>query len=125
MRELLAKVHLRFELTPSDPYKTIKIPVRQLGIAKVVIVRKGSNKNVSTLQRARKRDYIYRISDVLPIRKVPSLPWKRRVMNDLVLIVMGGWAIASFVGCLVAIIVWSILKELGKLIVRGFKRYGW
>ena len=125
MRELLAKVHLRFELTPSDPYKTIKIPVRQLGIAKVVIVRKGSNKNVSTLQRTRKRDYIYRISDVLPIRKVPSLPWKRRVMNDLMLIIMGGWAIASFVGCLVAIIVWSILKELGKLIVRGFKRYGW
>lgn len=125
MRELLAKVHLRFELTPSDPYKTIKIPVRQLGIAKVVIVRKGSNENVSTLQRTRKRDYIYRISDVLPIRKVPSVPWKRRIMNDLLLIVMGGWAVAAFVGSLAAIVVWSILKTLGKLIMRGFKRYGW
>lgn len=124
MKELLAKVHLRFELTPSDPFKTIKIPVRQLGIKKVVIVRKGEP-YVSALQGQGKRNNFNRISDVLPFRKVSRVSWERRVMNDLLLIVMSGWAIASFVGCLVALFVWSILKALGKLIMRGLKRYGW
>lgn len=125
MRELLAKVHLRFELTPSDPYKTIKIPVKQLGIAKLVIVRKGTKQDVSTLQRPWKRYNLYRMEGVLPIRKVPRVRWERRIMNDLLWLVMSGWAVAAFVGCLAANIVWSILKALGKLIIRGIKKHGW
>ena len=120
---LLAKVRLRFELTPSDPFKTMQIPVKQLGIKKVVIVRKGEP-HVSTLQGQGKRNNIYRISDVLPFRKVLSVSWKRRIMNDLLFIVMSGWAIAAFVGCLVANIVWAILKQLGKLIMRGIRHHG-
>lgn len=46
-------------------------------------------------------------------------------MNDLLWLVMSGWAVAAFVGCLAANIVWAILKAIGRLIKRGYKRYGW
>lgn len=79
---------------------------------------------MSTLQRTRKRDYFYRIQDVLPIRKMPRLSRERRIMNDLLLLVMSGWAIAAFVGSLVAHIVYDILKALARAIKRGLKNYG-
>lgn len=80
---------------------------------------------MSTLQRTRKRDYIYRIRDVLPIRKMPRMSRARRIMDDLLLLIMSGWAIAAFVGSLVAHFVYDILKAIGKVIVRSLKRYGW
>lgn len=120
MNDILANHPLRYETG-----EVIKINVRQLGIAKVVIVRKGKPQNVPTLQGKRTSYYINRFQGILPIREVPRVSRERRIMNDLLFIVMSGWAVAAFVGSLVALIVWSILKALGKLIMRGFKRYGW
>ena len=125
MNSTLANHPVRYELSPSDPFKVMKIEVRQLGIQKVVIVRKGKPQNVPTLQGKRSSYYLNRIQGILPIREVPSVSWQRRIMNDLLWLVMSGWAVAAFVGCLAANIVWAIMKACGRLIKRGLKHYGW
>lgn len=120
MSNILANHPLRYETG-----EVIKIKVRQLGIAKVVIVRKGKPQNVSTLQGKRSSYHLNRFQGILPIREVPRVSGSRRIMNDLLWLVMSGWAVAAFVGCLAANIVWAILKAIGRLIKRGYKRYGW